>query len=40
MWEMQVGMMEQKIRAARQPPLTDDERALILAYLKAHAYTE
>lgn len=40
MWETQVMMMEVKMQAAGQPPLTPDERDSILRYLKDHAGTE
>ena len=40
MWETQVMMMEVKMQAAGQPPLTPDERDSILRYLKNHAGTE
>lgn len=40
MWETQVMMMEVKMQAAGQPPLTPDERDSILRYLKSHAGTE
>jgi diheme cytochrome c len=40
MWDTQVTMMEVKIHDAGQPPLTSDERDLILEYLKRNAGTE
>jgi hypothetical protein len=40
MWETKVPLMEPKIRAAGMPPLTDDERASILAYLERYAGTD
>ncbi len=40
MWETQVTMMEVKMQAAGMPPLTSDERASILEYLKRNAGTE
>jgi mono/diheme cytochrome c family protein len=40
MWDTQVTMMEVKIQAAGQAPLTPDERASILDYLKQNAGTE
>ena len=40
MWEVKVTMMEAKIQAAGQPPLTPDERDSILEYLKRNAGTE
>jgi diheme cytochrome c len=40
MWETQVMMMEVKMQAAGQRPLTPDERDSILRYLKGHAGTE
>jgi len=40
MWETQVMMMEVKMQAAGQPPLSPDERDLILQYLKRNAGTE
>jgi hypothetical protein len=40
MWETQVMMMEVKMQAAGQPPLTPDERDSILRYLKNHAGSE
>lgn len=33
MWEVQVQMMESKMRQYRVPPLTDKERETILSYL-------
>ncbi|MGA6972490.1 MAG: hypothetical protein WBY93_12720 [Candidatus Binatus sp.] len=40
MWDTQVTMMEVKIQAAGLPPLTPDDRAAILEYLKRNAGTE
>jgi hypothetical protein len=40
MWDTQVTMMEVKMQAAGQPPLTSDERDSILEYLKRNAGTE
>ena len=40
MWELKVPLMEPKIRAAGMPPLTADERASILEYLKRYAGTQ
>jgi hypothetical protein len=40
MWETQVTMMEVKMQAAGMSPLTSDERASILEYLKRNAGTE
>jgi mono/diheme cytochrome c family protein len=40
MWDTQVTMMETKIQAAGQLPLTSDERESILEYLKRNAGTE
>jgi mono/diheme cytochrome c family protein len=40
MWETQVMMMEVKMQAAGQPPLTPDQRDAILQYLKHNAGTE
>jgi hypothetical protein len=40
MWDTQVTMMEVKMQAAGQPPLTSDERDAILEYLKRNAGTE
>jgi len=40
MWETQVMMMEVKMQAAGQPPLSPDERDSILQYLKRNAGTE
>lgn len=37
MWEIQVGMMEPKLREAGLPPLTDEERKIILDYLQRNA---
>jgi hypothetical protein len=37
---MQVAAMEQKIAQAGQPPLTDDQRERILAYLQRNAGTQ
>jgi hypothetical protein len=40
MWDTQVTMMETKMQAAGQLPLTSDERESILEYLKRNAGTE
>ncbi len=40
MWETKVMMMETKIQAAGQPPLTPDERDTILKYLEHNAGTD
>ena len=40
MWDTQVTMMEVKIQAAGMPPLTSDQRASIVEYLKRNAGTE
>lgn len=40
MWDTQVTMMEVKMQAAGQAPLTPDEREAILEYLKRNAGTE
>jgi mono/diheme cytochrome c family protein len=40
MWDTQVTMMEVKIQAAGMPPLTSDERASIVEYLKRNAGTQ
>ena len=40
MWDTQVTMMEVKIQSAGLPPLTPDDRASILEYLKRNAGTE
>ncbi|MFZ2060827.1 MAG: hypothetical protein WAU82_07435 [Candidatus Binatus sp.] len=40
MWDTQVTMMETKIQAAGMRPLTSEERASILDYLKRNAGTE
>jgi mono/diheme cytochrome c family protein len=37
MWEVQVDRMRQTMRRRGVSPLTDDERTLMLAYLRAHA---
>ena len=37
MWEIQVEMMEAKMRQTRIPPLTDQERDTILSYLTRNA---
>ncbi len=37
MWEVQVDMMEAKMRQYRVPPLTDQERDTILSYLTRNA---
>ena len=37
MWRAQVPMMEDKMRQAGLPPLSDNERAHILDYLSANA---
>lgn len=37
MWEVQVGMMEPKMREAGLPPLTPEERKTILDYLQRNA---
>jgi mono/diheme cytochrome c family protein len=39
MWDTQVTMMEVKMQSAGMPPLTPDERAVILEYLKGNAGT-
>jgi hypothetical protein len=40
MWDTQVTMMEVKMQTAGLPPLTPDDRASILDYLKRNAGTE
>jgi hypothetical protein len=40
MWETQVTMMEVKMQTAGMPPLTPDDRATILEYLKRNAGTD
>jgi hypothetical protein len=37
MWEIQVEKMRETMRRRGARPLTDDEQALVLNYLKAHA---
>jgi hypothetical protein len=37
MWEVQVDRMRETMRRRGVAPLTDDERALVLDYLRAHA---
>ena len=37
MWQVQVQMMEDKMRQFGVPPLTDQERATILSYLTRNA---
>ncbi len=37
MWEIQIGVMEPKIREAGLPPLSDQERKIILDYLERNA---
>src|SRR5271156_3605367 len=40
MWDTQITMMEVKMQTAGLPPLTPDDRASILEYLKSNAGTE
>ncbi len=40
MWDTQVTMMEVKMQTAGLPPLTPDDRASIVEYLKRNAGTE
>jgi hypothetical protein len=40
MWDTQVTMMEVKMQTAGLPPLTPDDRAAILEYLKRNAGTD
>jgi hypothetical protein len=40
MWDTQVTMMELKMQSAGLPPLTPDDRASILEYLKRNAGTD
>jgi cytochrome c5 len=37
MWEIQVTKMRETMRRRGVRPLTDDEQALVLGYLQAHA---
>ena len=37
MWEIQVEKMRETMRRRGARPLSDDEQALVLGYLKAHA---
>ena len=37
MWEIQVEKMRETMRRRGVRPLTEDEQALVLGYLKAHA---
>lgn len=37
MWELQVNRMRETMRRRGVTPLSDDEQALVLAYLRAHA---
>jgi cytochrome c5 len=37
MWEMQVNRMRDTMRRRGVQPLSDDEQALLLGYLRAHA---
>ena len=37
MWEMQVDRMQSEMRRRAVNPLTEQERYLVLSYLKAHA---
>jgi hypothetical protein len=36
-WEHMVGVMEKRMRERKVPPLTQDERKLILGYLTEHS---
>lgn len=40
MWDLKVKLMEPKMQKAGMPPLTDAERASILAYLERYAGTD
>jgi len=40
MWDTKVKLMEPKMQKAGMPPLTSDERASILEYLKRYAGTQ
>jgi hypothetical protein len=37
MWEVQVNRMRETMRRRGARPLTDEEQAVVLAYLQAHA---
>jgi hypothetical protein len=40
MWDTQVTMMEVKMQSAGMPPLSPDDRAAIVDYLKRNAGAE
>jgi hypothetical protein len=37
MWQVMVARMEQELQWSRQPPLSADERQMILDYLQKHS---
>ena len=37
MWQFMIARMEQELQRSRQPPLSADERQMILDYLQKHS---